>query len=284
MADIRLLTPEDLPQLTAFLAAHSARTMILRSNLARSGIVDGDAPYQGRYAAAFKDGSITGAAALYWQGNLLIHAPDNAAAVARVAAGDRRVNGILGPWRQALDAQEALGLDNRHHRLRSKEYLMTLPLDALRQPAPLPNQQLSWRVATPDDTDLLAQWRDAMTQETQGDTPSRASAQRNRGDVARWIAEDSQFILLDGDRPVAGCSFNARLPDAVQVGNVWTPPEWRSRRYGRIVVAGALDHARRNGARTAVLFTSQENAAAYTAYAALGFTVIGDYAILLFAD
>jgi uncharacterized protein len=284
MTDIRQLTPADEPALTAFLTAHMAQTMLVRSNLARSGIVDGDKPYQGRYAAAFDGTRITDIAAHYWNGILLVCAPKHLAAVAGLAAGDRHVHGILGPWQQALDAQDALGLGNRHLRLRSKELLMMLPLKDLRQPSALPNQSLSWRVAVPDDAELLTEWRDGITQETLGDTPSQASTQRNRSDVERWIAEGNQFVLLDGGRPVSGCSFNARLPDAVQIGNVWTPPEWRSRRYARIVVAGALDHARRNGAETAVLFTDHQNIAAQTAYAALGFTVVGDYAILLFAD
>ncbi|PJI38109.1 GNAT family N-acetyltransferase [Ferrovibrio sp.] len=282
--DIRLLSPADAPALQAFLAAHVAQTMLLRGNLRRSGIVDGDQPCQGRYAAAFEGDRIIGAAALYWNGNLILHAPGHVAEVSRIAVGDRRVNGILGPWQQSLDAQDALGLGDRHLKLRSREILMSLPLQDLQQPAPLPHQKLTWRVATADDVDLLSEWRDAMTQETLGDTPSQASLRQNRSDVECWVAGGDQFLLLDDGRPVSGCSFNARLPDAVQLGNVWTPPEWRSRRYARSVVAGALDHVRKAGATTAILFTDRENAAAQTTYAALGFTHIGDYAILLFAD
>lgn len=68
----------------------------------------------------------------------------------------------------------------------------------------------------------------------------------------------------------------------MQLGNVWTPPEFRSRGYGRAVVAGALAQAKRDGASLAVLFTPEDNAAALTAYAALGFSPVGDYAMLLY--
>ncbi|MFN4277496.1 MAG: GNAT family N-acetyltransferase [Ferrovibrio sp.] len=282
MADIRILTPQDQPKLEAFLHAHLAETMILRGNLARGGIVDGDQPYQGRYAAAFDGDRILGVAAHYWQGMLLVFAPDHAGAVARAAVSDRPVAGILGPWQQALDAQEALALDDRYRTLRSKEVLMTLRLDALRQPAPLPNQSLTCRRATEADLDLLTEWRLAFTQETLSATPSQTVSQHCRAEVERWVAEGDQFLLFDGTRPVAGCCFNARLPDAVQVGNVWTPPDLRSRGYGRAVVAGALASARQAGAALAVLFTPVDNEAARTAYAALGFTPVGDYAILLF--
>lgn len=282
---VRLLTPQDRQQLEAFLHNHSAATMFLRSNLAQSGIVDGDQPYQGRYAAVFDGTRITGVAALYWQGMLAVYAPQQTAAVARMAAEGRMLAGILGPWQQALDAQEALGLDSAHHKLRSREILMGLALADLNIPAPLlQGQKLHCRLATPADQDLLYDWRLGFTSESLGATPSQDHAQNCAAEVERWIAEKNQFILTDDGRPVSGCCFNARLPDAVQIGNVWTPPQYRSRGYARAVVAGALDSARRQGVAQAVLFTPEDNQAAITAYLAIGFTCIGDYAILLFAD
>lgn len=282
MTDIRLLTPQDQPRLENFLRAHVAETMILRGNLAHGGIQDGTQPYQGHYAGAFEGGRIIGVAAHYWQGMLAVFAPGHAGAVAKAAVSNRAVAGILGPWQQALDAQEALALDDRYRTLRSKEVLMALNLGDLRQPTPLPNQALTCRLATPADLELLTEWRIAFTKETLGGTPSQAIAEHCRAEVERWVAEGSQFLLLDGAHAVAGCCFNARLPDAVQVGNVWTPPQFRSRRYGRAVVAGALASARSEGASLAILFTPTDHEAAKTAYAALGFTAIGDYAILLF--
>jgi RimJ/RimL family protein N-acetyltransferase len=282
MASLRLLTPDDRPALDRFLRDHVAETMILRSNLARGGIVDGSQPYQGRYAAAFDNGRIIGVAARYWQGMVIVFAPDHAAALAIMVGDGRSVAGILGPWQQALDAQDALGVDDTQRTLRSREVLMTLPLAAIQQPVALPNQNLSARRATAADLDLLTDWRVAFTLETLGATPSQTLTQHSRAEVGRWVAEGDQYLLFDGDRPVSGCCFNARLPDAIQIGNVWTPPEWRSRRYGRSVIAAALTEARTAGATMAVLFTDIENTAARTAYLALGFTAVGDYAILLF--
>lgn len=286
MTDIRLLKPQDQPKLENFLRAHVAETMILRGNLAQGGIQgdiqDSTQPYQGRYAGVFEGDRIIGVAAHYWQGMLVVFAPGHAGAVAKAAVSNHTVAGILGPWQQALDTQEALALDDRYRTLRSKEVLMALKLSDLRQPAPLPNQSLTCRLATSADLDLLTEWRIAFTKETLGATPSQTTAQHCRAEVERWVAEGNQFLLFDGAHAVAGCCFNARLPDAVQVGNVWTPPQFRSRRYGRAVVAGALATARQAGAALAVLFTPTDHEAAKTAYAALGFTAIGDYAILLF--
>lgn len=281
----RLLTPEDQPQLDAFLRQHVAEAMFLRFNLAQSGVVDGDKPYLGRYAAAFDGGRIVGAAAKYWNGMLVLCAPHHAAQLAPLVSADRRLVGIMAPWKQALDAQEALGLDDAHHKLRSRETLMTLALNKLQLPAPmLQGQKLHCRLATADDQEMLTQWRQEFSFESLGETPSQAVAQKCAGEVARWIAEQNQFLLTEDGRPVSGCCFNARLPDAVQIGNVWTPPQYRSRGYARAVVAGALDHARHMGAKQGVLFTPEGNAAALTAYAAVGFTPVGDYAMVLFAD
>lgn len=74
-------------------------------------------------------------------------------------------------------------------------------------------------------------------------------------------------------------AFNARLPEIVQVGGVWTPPELRGRGYARCVIAAHLRVARRSGADRAILFTDEENLPAQRAYEALGFSEIGTYGL-----
>jgi predicted GNAT family acetyltransferase len=93
-------------------------------------------------------------------------------------------------------------------------------------------------------------------------------------------AQRLDWLLVDGGRPVAFSAFNARLPDIVQVGGVWVPVELRGRGYGRAVVAGSLLDARARGASRAVLFAEREDAK--RAYRGLGFSVLGEYGLLLF--
>src|SRR5206468_11065013 len=71
------------------------------------------------------------------------------------------------------------------------------------------------------------------------------------------------------------------LPEIVQIGGVWTPPELRGRGYGRAVVAGSLLAARERNVRRAVLFADPRNTAAQRAYLALGFRIAGDYGLVL---
>ncbi len=68
----------------------------------------------------------------------------------------------------------------------------------------------------------------------------------------------------------------------VQVGRVYTPPALRGRGFARTVVAGSLLHERAAGATCAILFTPSPDALA--AYRAIGFQVIGQLGIVLFAD
>ena len=83
---------------------------------------------------------------------------------------------------------------------------------------------------------------------------------------------------------VATSTWNAQLPDCVQIGGVFTPPELRRRGYGRAVVAGSLVEAREQGVGRSVLFTGVDNPAARRAYEALGFEVVGDYALFLLRE
>jgi predicted GNAT family acetyltransferase len=99
--------------------------------------------------------------------------------------------------------------------------------------------------------------------------------------MERSLKERRTWILEEQGKPVACSSFNTAIKEAVQVGGVWTPPELRSRGYGRAVVAASLLDARAEGVTKAILFTGENNIAAQKAYVALGFRHIGDYRIVL---
>jgi len=71
------------------------------------------------------------------------------------------------------------------------------------------------------------------------------------------------------------------LPDIVQLGGIYTPPEQRGRGYAKVSVAGSLLVAAQRGATRAVLFT--KNPSAVRSYEAVGFRRIGDYGLVLLA-
>ena len=129
----------------------------------------------------------------------------------------------------------------------------------------------------------MTRWRVAYSIEALAIADGPDLAATSRVEIDRLQREGSQWIVLDGGRPVSYSAFNARLPDIVQVGGVWTPPEMRGRGYGRAAVAGSLLDARAAGVDRAVLFTGEENGPARAAYEALGFRIVGDYALVIFA-
>jgi predicted GNAT family acetyltransferase len=92
------------------------------------------------------------------------------------------------------------------------------------------------------------------------------------------ILNDAWVLLLEGT-PVAFSAFNARLSDMVQVGPVWTPPEYRNQGFARRLVAYTLHQEKRKGTKKAVLFT--DHPAAIKAYLAIGFEKIGHYRLAL---
>lgn len=281
---IRLLVPGDEGRLEAYLAQHKATSLFLRSNVRRAGLGDTGQRFQGRYAALVDHaGDIQGVVSHAWNGNLLIQAePDIALALARfhMAAGDRPVQGIIGPL-ASVRAVLAL-FPGRPVSRDGAEDLFDLPLAELRVPPTLAQGVLSWRRAAAEDVPLLSQWRRDYCMEALGEADGDALRDRAAADIAAWVGAGDVFLITGADaRPLSMATHNARIPDTVQIGGVWTPVSLRGRGLARAAVAGALLAARDDGATAAVLFTGKENEPARRAYLSLGFRMIGDYGIML---
>lgn len=285
--EVKTLSLGDEPALEAFLAPLAASSMFLRANARAAGLVDRGGPLQGTYVAAYDHAVMTGVAAHYWNGMVVLQAPDlrtlEVIARAAVARSGRKLAGFVGPRSQVEEARRTLKLDERKTALDSRERLYELDLDELKIPRDLATGRIACRHPRKDELDLLTRWRIDYSIDTLGVSEGPELAASCRAEVARLDDEGSQWVGDDGGGPVSYSAFNARLPDVVQVGGVWTPPELRGRGYGRAVVAGSLVDAGSQGVRRAVLFTDEKNRAARAAYEALGFRVVGDYALVIFA-
>lgn len=278
MAILTLLGPGDEGELERFLLAHADSSMFLRGNSRKAGLVDRGEPLQGTYVAAREDGAIVAVAAHFWNGNVMAQGPlalIGDAARAAVERTRRDVRGILGPVAQVAAVRTALGLAGRATTLDSHEDLMTLPLADLRVPRALSNGDWICRNPAAEDDPTLEQWDFDYGTEALGASPTREPPP-----PTPFQPQPSGFVLVADGQLVAQCRFTAELPDAVLIGGVYTPPTLRNRGYGRAVVAGALVAASARGVTRGVLFT--ENRAARAAYEAIGFRVVGDYAIVLF--
>ena len=280
---IRMLGPGDEGLLEAFLLPRVATSMFLIGNMRDAGLADQGQRYQGAYAAAFEGGQIAAVVAHYWNGNLVLQAPRHLDALQRaaVAASGRPIQGILGPDEQVAAARRVLDINDSRVRLDETEKLYSLSLADLRTPEPLRSGRLRGRRIEPRDLDLIVQWHVAFSLESLGEVDSPELRAQERVTVQNLMQEGRTWILEDRGQPVATSSFNASIAEAVQIGGVWTPPELRSRGYGRAAVAASLLDARNEGATTAILFTPQGNIPAQRAYEALGFRHIGEYRLLL---
>jgi GNAT superfamily N-acetyltransferase len=273
----------DLDTIHAYLTARGDTCMMLRSNLRAAGLRYAGNPFEGEYMIAWRDAAIAGVAAHYWNGMLIVQADAaiDELAIALARHTGRRIQGFLGPLDQVSAARAALGLADARALLDDDETLMALALDELVVPPAIARGELSVRRATVADRERLVRWRAAYLVETRTGL-AREDAERA---AATWfhdaMRDDPPWIAMHGREPVAMCAFAARMPDRVQIGAVYTPPELRNRGYARSVVAGALLAARDLGVTRAILFTPSPDALA--AYRAIGFSAIGPFGVVLLA-
>lgn len=284
MLDSRVLVPGDEPLIEAFLRPHADSSMFFRNNLLKGGLLDEGQRFGGTWTGLFLDGELVSVAGVFWNGILQVQAPRFPAETARRAAANspRPLRGVVGPWLQVRAAREALGLDAVPCSMDSREDLFSLPLADLRVPPALGSGRVTARVATQDDFDLLVRWGVDYDCELKGVRPDARLLQDNVDTANTFIAAGEQFVLEAGGVPVSTCTWNAHLPDSVQIGGVFTPIPLRGRGYARCVVAGCLQIARDAGIERSILFTGVTNRPAQAAYRAIGFARVGDYAIALF--
>lgn len=285
---VRLLGPGDEAMLERLFARHADSSMFLRSNLRAAGLVDRGQRFEGTYAGIVDGAELAGVAAHYWNGNLVVQLPAAGDAADRavreaVAASRRVVAGVVGPAAQVTRARDALGLAGHPVTMDSTDDLFVLELAHVVVPPALRDGLVVCRHPRDGELDLVAAWRVAYTEEVLGMTRTSELEADCRAQIESLHARGDHWVLDAGDAVVSYSAFNARLPDAVQIGGVFTPPPLRGRGHAAAVVAGQLLAARADGVARAVLFTDRDNLSARAAYARVGFHIVGDYKLLLFA-
>lgn len=267
-------TAADAGAAEGFLAAYPVTSMYLRQNLRHR------AARPMRLWLARRGATICGVLGLTGDGILLMQVPDpglaDLGALPALLRGAplTAMNGEAG---QVARMQAALGIPASRVRMQRDEPLCVIDLATL---APAGGEGTRLRPFGSQD-DFLVGWRRDYMIEAGTVAPGPGAEEEARAEVARAIAADSHRLLEVAGRPVAMTGFNARLPDMVQVGGVYTPPSLRGQGHARTAVALHLAEARAAGARRAVLFAA--SGAALRAYAAIGFRQVGEYR-LMFCD
>lgn len=284
MMSIRKLKNSDAEKLEQFLSDYAETSMFLRSNMKRVGLEYQNSDYHGDYFGAFdENGDVIGVLAHYWNGNIMMQALDKAILGGLIHAfrdaTTRPIAGILGADEQAKAVIDELLLADKAYATNRSEGLYTLDLDKLSVPEKFDFSESEMIDAGKVDRSILTRWIKAYEIEALGSEDNDALDGHVESRVNRTInGTDCWALLIDGE-PVSLSGFNARLPDIVQIGPVWTPPEYRSRGYARVLVAMTLQKAKADGADQAILFT--DNPAAAKAYEAIGFKETGLYRLAL---
>ncbi len=270
-----------------FLMNHPYSSMFLLSNIEKAGLEFTGEPFSGEYWGAFDEaGELTGILAQFWNGNLMTQAPDPIALEALTShllqTVERPVACLVGDSEQASYVLSKLGLPADAYNTNRSEGLYQLVLDDLQLPANAPSDQFKLIGSSEADSSLLFDWLKAYELEAFSSEPSEKHDAHILNRVAQMQKHDSSWVLLHRDQPVSLSGFNATLPEIVQVGPVWTPPEHRNNGYARVIVALTLQAAQQRGVQKSVLFT--DNPAAAKAYEAIGFKQNGSFHLALLKE
>jgi RimJ/RimL family protein N-acetyltransferase len=268
---MRLASEPDRAAVLARLMPQAEYAMFPLNNLLHYGFGPGH-PLAVTMWLGQSDGEITDVLTLTGNGMVLPFLPSADFAACRETLAGREVSGLVGPstWVRGLEA--ALGLVGPRTLDQDEPHFL---LDA----ADLVVPEGPGRIVPLADApaEVVKDWMLDYQVATLG-TPPRQASERVRQSLAHYMERQSHVVLMEGAAPLAMTGFNAQVPDMVQVGGVYTPPELRGQGFARRALAL---HLRANGARRATLFSASEAAA--RAYRALGFRQIGDWSLVLLA-
>ncbi|GIT89743.1 hypothetical protein JANAI62_07720 [Jannaschia pagri] len=262
-------TEADLPAIQAMLSARAPHAMFPQSNLRNQGLGGGHP-----HGMTVWIDTLHTVSAMLGLNNCGMVMPvwDDMPRGAADVLKRFPLKGFAGPTPMVRPLTTALALDTAPATLDADEPQFLLHLPTTRW-----SDDAGTLAPVSDHRETAIGWRTAYQTELHmtDDGPESAVAA-----VDRWCAADSHRLLIVEGQPVAMTGFNARLPDIVQVGGVYTPPDLRRRGFARQAVALHLAEARAQGVREATLFAATD--AAVACYQSLGFDRIGDFALVLF--
>ncbi len=282
---IRLLDNQDAMVTKTFLDKHIEASLFLRSNMEKAGLENDGEPFQGDYLGAFSDGELVGVIAHYCNGTVMMQSPDLGALSQLyselVSNMTGSVKAVVGDADQGQYILKRLAIAEEKFALNATDNLMSLELKKLYIPHAEDNS-LAMVDITERHFEILKEWTRGYEIEALGTPDDDKLAEKVIETANNRINGDRCWILEANGTPVALSGFNAQLPEIVQVGPVWTPPEHRNKGYARHLVARTLEHARARGVQKSILFTDVP--AAQKAYEAIGYREIGKFQLALLKE
>jgi len=136
-------------------------------------------------------------------------------------------------------------------------------------PTPCPG---NFRIATPEDTKLIASWVDAFQIEALGHNEIEnplAFAQTRIGD-------GDYFVWEDNGQVVSMCAKNRPTRNTITIGMVYTPPELRGKGYAANCVARLSQYLLNAGYKFCSLNTDLANPISNRIYQKMGYRPVCD--------
>jgi predicted GNAT family acetyltransferase len=127
------------------------------------------------------------------------------------------------------------------------------------------------RVATADDTALVARWLDGFFADIH-----EPSFRDVRAIAEERIAQRVIHLWNDAGRLVSMAAYAGRTPNGIRVNLVYTPPEHRGRGYASNLVAALTQKLLAEGRRFCFLYTDLANPTSNKIYYALGYRPVCD--------
>ena len=285
--EIRKLTKNDEAQAVSFLKSHVETSLFLLSDIELGGFDYQGRLYQAEFWASFNaQGEITNIVAHCWNNMVLLQTPEVETARALHThfkqVTTRPVGGFMGLKAHVEQAIRETGLGDKPLSMDGNEVLYKVVLEKIIMPD-FDASKARLNPVSELDRDIFHRWQVDYEVEALHRTPG-SQLEKDIGDTLQDVINTGNRWFLDYDgEPVSMVGFNARIPEIVQIGPVWTPTDKRCNGFARIGLALALEQARdKDGVKTSILFA--ENPAAAKAYIAIGYKAIGDYKLAMFTN
>lgn len=275
---MRPVAPADLPEAVDWLHRHTEGPVFLESNLRFHGLADqSDHPRAvWLWAAAGGRGYLGLSRAGFLMPQMRFATGEDSTAAAEALRG-RQIAGLNGAPDQVSQALAPTGMTGRATTLDHDEPAFELDLADLVMPAVA---GVAARPIREEDRARVVAWRTDYLTITMG-TPPEAAPTQAAQEIDGYMQADSHRVLWCEGLPVGFTGFDARLPDLVQIGGVYTPPALRGQGIARAAVALHLAKAPAQGVARAALFVASEAAA--RADRAIGFRAAGRVRLVTFA-
>lgn len=126
--------------------------------------------------------------------------------------------------------------------------------------------------ANQSDRDLLLNWTKAFAREVAGSIPANINK-----DVDRYLKEKNVYFWQDNNKPVAFINAARITPNSVNIGPVYTPPEYRRKGYATSMVSQLSQILLDRGFKYCLLFTDLANPTSNHIYHKIGYQPICDW-------